>query len=237
MKNSIYILFIISFLLSGCKLNRNNNFYNTTLQEENMIGFFYEKPVIINKNDNKFLQFSNSYIVKTSENYCQYKIDFIKLYNSNNKKSQYTEIKNEDVLLYKLPENFEWLYCYVSDVIHGYLHIYDISKESFYGNFDKNRESGNIYRILLIDEYELLNKYSNVKRYGPLLEIKHNNYIIMFWDSFTGENVSQEYRYQLLDYYEGNNEILLRKYFGEDSEDYIYNIQSANFVYEVARKQ
>jgi len=244
MKKIIYIFLII--LLFGCsnKKVRSNSMKNNTvetnrqylddntldnssiLQEENNLNYFInEKPIII--------QFPNSYIINTSENFCQYKIDSINIYNSNSKESQSVEIKNKNVFLFKLPENDEWLYCFVSDDIHGYICIYDISKESFYGNFEENRKSGNTYRTLLIKEYELLKKYPNIKRYGPLLEIIYNHNVIRFWDSFVGENVAQKYRYQLLDYYEGYNEILIRKQLWEGSEDYIYNLQSDDYVCEI----
>jgi len=230
----IYLLLVISAFFTGCKFNRNNNIDFTVLHDDILSSdFIYEKPIIIINKDNKFLEFPNSYIINISEKYCQYKIDYIKIYNTNDKKSPYIEVKNEDVFLLKLPENNNWLYCYVSDFIHGFLYIYDISKESFYGNFDNNRESGNTYKKLLIDEYILANKYSNIKRYGPLLEIKYKYNVIKFWDSFTGENTSCEYRYQLLDYYEGSNEILIRKQLCNDSKDYIYNIKTAGFVCEI----
>jgi len=176
---------------------------------------------------------TNKQYINTSENFCQYKIDFINIYNSNNKKSKFVEIKDETVLLYKIPENDEWLYCFVSGDIHGYICIYDISEKSFYGNFEENKKSGNHYKMLLIKEYELLKKYSNMKRYGPLLEITINNNVIKFWDSFVGEKVAQEYRYQLLDYYEGHDEILIRKQLWEGSKDYIYNLKLANYVCEI----
>jgi len=171
--------------------------------------------------------------INISENFCQYKIDFINLYNSNNKKSHFIEIKNKDVLLFKIPENDEWLYCFVSDNIYGYLNIYDISEKSFYGNFEENKKSGNHYKMLLIKEYELLKKYTNIKRYGPLLEITINNNVIKFWDSFVGEKVTQQYHYQLLDYYKGYDEILIRKQLWEGSEDYIYNLKLANYVCKI----
>jgi len=233
----------------GCKHNKNSvfdtpfkslnhlktigHYSDDDIIENNLSCFIYEKPVVIIKDENKFLLFPNSYIISISEKYCKYNIDYIKIYSSNNKDSQYIDINNEDVFLFKLPENNNWLYCYVSDFIHGYLYVYDISKESFYGNFDDNRESGDTYKILLIDEYILLNKYSNIKRYGPLLEIKYNHKVINFWDSFTGEDPAGEYHFQLLNYFEKYNEILIRKQFYESSANYIYNIQLADYVREV----
>jgi len=251
MKIIILLLIIFSFS-TGCK--RNNNIYNsneynniaetnmqytdekiiddTIFHENNPSAFVYDLPFIMSKDDNTFLQFPNSYIINISENYREYKIDYVRIYYSNSKESQYIEVKNEDVLLFKLPGKCDWLYCYVSDFMHGYLYVYDISKESFYGNFDINRESGNYYRTSLIVEYELLNNYSNVKRYGPLLEIKYNNNVIRFWDSFPG-NKAGRHRYLLLDYYEKYNEILLVKQLWEGTETYIYNIQSAEYVCEI----
>jgi len=205
----------------------------TIFQENNLSEFIYDLPFIMTKDENTFLQFPNSYIINLSENYREYKIDYIRIYHSNSKDSQYIEVKNEDVLLFKLPGKCDWLYCYVSDFMHGYLYVYDISKESFYGNFDKNRESGNYYRMSLIDEYELINNYSNIERYGPLLEIKYNHNVIRFWDSFTGEKVVRDYHYLLLDYYEKNNEILIVKQLWEGSKAYIYNIQSTEYTCEI----
>jgi hypothetical protein len=205
---------------------------DTVFHDNNLSEFVYDLPFIMTKDENTFLQFPNSFVINISENYHEYKIDYIRIYYSNNKASQYIEVKNEDVFLYKLPGKCDWLYCYVSDYMHGYLYVYDISKESFYGNFDKNRESGNYYLMSLIVEYELLNNYSNVKRYGPLLEIKYNNNVIRFWDSFPGEKAGR-HRYLLLDYYAQYNEILLLKQFWEGSKAYIYNIKTAEYVCEI----
>jgi hypothetical protein len=206
---------------------------DTIFQEINLSEFIYDLPFIMTKDGNTFLQFPNSYIINISENYREYKIDYNRIYYSNSKESQYIVVKNEDVLLFKLPGKCDWLYCYVSDYMHGYLYVYDISKESFYGNFDINRESGNYYMMSLIVEYELLNNYSYIKRYGPLLEIKYNQNVIRFWDSFAGEKVTLGYHYLLLNYFEKNNEILIVKQLWEGTKAYIYNIQSAEYAREI----
>jgi hypothetical protein len=206
---------------------------DTIFHENNLFEFIYDLPFIMTKDENTFLQFPNSYVINISEDYRKYKINYIRIYYSNSKESQYMEVKNEDVLLFKLPGKCDWLYCYVSDYMHGYLYVYDISKESFYGNFDKNRESGDHYRMSLIVEYELINNYSNIERFGPLLEIKYDHNVIRFWDSFAGEKVTRDYHYLLLDYYEKNNEILIVKQLWEGSKAYIYNIQSAGYTREI----
>jgi len=248
----IFLLLIVSAFLNGCK--RNNNIYNsneynniaetnmqypgdkffddTIFYEDNLSEFIFDLPFIMSKDEDTFLQFPNSFIINISKKFCEYKIDNIRIYYSNSKSSQYIEVKNEKALLFKLPGKCDWLYCYISDFIHGYLYVYDISKESFYGNFDKNRESGNYYRMSLIDEYELINNYSNIERHGPLLEIKFNHNTIRFWDSFAGEG-EEKHHYLLLDYYEKLNEILIVKQLWEENKTYIYNIQSAEYVCEV----
>jgi len=84
----------------------------------------------------------------------------------------------------------------------------------------------------LIDEYELINNFSNIKRYGPLLEIKHNHNTIRFWDSFAGDK-AEKHHFLLLDYYEKFNEIIIVKQLWEETKTFIYNIQSAEYVCEI----
>jgi hypothetical protein len=190
------------------------------------------KPVLT-VNESAVLEFPDSRTVKVGSWEACYlcEIDTIKIYDSTNKKSGFSEIVNESVMLYKLPETEDWLYLVTSDLEnHGFIYVYDISEGSFYGNFEENEESFNSYRMLLIKEYEILKKNQNIKRYGPLLEIYYNHNVLKLWDSFSGEYGGN---YLLLDYYEEYNEAFIYKQLYEGGLYYIYSLQTGDFVCEI----
>ncbi|MDR0322076.1 MAG: hypothetical protein LBI28_11280 [Treponema sp.] len=241
MKKVIFIIILISQLFFGCKRNQNT-IINTYQESDNSTNideqYLYSESIegiIVQDNINSdrpiiigdVIQFSDSYSVDIWNEHCYYKIDNINIYETYNKESNFQKITDSNIKLFKLPYTEDWLYCYVTNDVRGYIYIYDISKESFYGDFEENRKSFNFYRMLLIREYEIITKYSNFRRYGPLLEINYNNTVIRFWDSFTGEMAQ---RYQLLDYYEGTNEIFIREQYYEGSSNHIYNLRLNNYV-------
>jgi hypothetical protein len=169
------------------------------------------------------------------DNYFSYKIDTINIYETYSKYSNYFKITNKEVKLYRIDDTDDWLYCYITNDMNGYIYIYDISKESFYGDFEENERSYNYYRMQLIKEYELLLRHSNVKRYGPLLEIFYNNNTIKFWNSFTSQTDTGKGRYRrlLLEYYEEYNEIIIQEYYYEGISNKIFNLKLNDFVCEI----
>jgi len=167
------------------------------------------KPVFMTESD--ILLLPDSSIIHTHGNYFSYKIDAIRIYDHANKRSNFSEIKDANVLLFKIPENEEWLYLVASKEnykYHGFISVYDLSNEAFYGDFEKNEQSGNWYASRLVKEYEVINAHQNVKRYGPLLEITYNNKVIRIWNTFHGRTDDGCY-YLLLDYYQEYDEVLI----------------------------
>jgi hypothetical protein len=189
-----------------------------------------EKPILM-VNESAILEFPNLRVEKVLWDYYFYKIDKIKIYDIKNKETNFLEIINERVYLYKLPETSDWLYLVTQDLRnHGFIYIYDISEESYYGNLEEKAKSGNEYERQLSTEYNILRKHQNAKRYGPLLEITYENKIIKILDNFNGIKSSS---YQLLDYYKEYNEILIRQQFYEGAFNSIYNLQLNDYVCDI----
>ena len=71
-------------------------------------------------------------------------------------------------------------------------------------------------------EHRLLQQFPKFKRYGPLLQVDHNNTIIKLWD--TGVEITSNWL-RLVDYYEEHEEILL-EHIGYESVSFrIYNLR------------
>jgi hypothetical protein len=172
-----------------------------------------EKPVVIEiDGEVRFLEFSNSRKVDINDTIARTGFLAIEVYDNANKEASYTVIHNAfDVLLFNLPETENWFYLYTPD-IHGFVNIYDhhsyIKNTSMYDN----------------DEEKVLKRLSNVRRYGPLLEIYYNNNVKKFWDYVDDKMGSRKYR--VLGYYEGYDEIFIKRQGGGNDEAFfIYNMR------------
>lgn len=199
-------------------------------------GTQYLKKPQMTIGESVIIEFDDSRIINIKLDYpypdeCyHYKIDKIKVHNKTSKNSKFTEIRNRDVMVFKLEGNEDWLYLVCADYKdHGYIYIYDVSKESFYGDFTENEESGNYYKSQLINEYNILEKHQNIKRYGPLLEISFNGNVSKLWDSFLS-GWDDGYRYQVVYCYPEYDEILLRIYYYEGGDHCIYSLRSNSIV-------
>ena len=127
------------------------------------------------------------------------RIDFIRVYDSKNKDSEYDEIHNELVALLRLDDTDDWLYLIASRGgfieegaidIHGYINIFDMPRCSFAHT-----------------ENRILSEHEKFQRFGPLLLINHNGNFIRVWDRFGGRNGISWLR--LEEYWPEYNEILL----------------------------
>jgi hypothetical protein len=195
-------------------------------------GYISSNPVRINNKNKQIPKFITEMRIEFFGNGLIYFIegaieytnrDILKIYNRNTIESDYYFTDCKKVYLIKIPETQNWFYSISYDAIAlGYIYIYDITEKSFYGNIEENKKSGNYYMYLLEKEYEITKQYQNIKRYGPLLMIKHNEGIIEFWDKFSGKAVG--YKILLLDYYLEYNEILIMEQYYEGSSYFIYNL-------------
>jgi hypothetical protein len=151
--------------------------------------------------------------------------DTLKVYDTNSKESRYFLTDHHDVFLFKLEETPGWFYVISSDYeIQGYLYLYEISEKSFYGDLEKNKNSGNYYRYLLNTEYDIIRQHKNIKRYGPLLTINLNGKIIEFLDTRYGTGFAG-LNYLIIDYYPNYNEILMYEQYYEGGNYFIYNLE------------
>jgi len=197
-----------------------------------------EKP-ILTISDKVYLELNNKIIIyfdlklPSFNTKCyEMNIDIIKIYDSANKEADFIEITDKNIMLFKLKESEDWLYLITHDFEnHGFVNIYDISKNAFYGDLKENAKSGNWYGLRLNIEYEIINDNQNISRYGPLLEIKYIDNVIRIWDSFSG--LLTMGKYLLLDYYKEYNEILIYKQYFEGSDLLIYNLKLEDFVCKI----
>ena len=232
MKKFIGILIIILFLFTiiNCKPKHNinildnehdNNEQITKIEFDNAVNLPEEKP--------GFSTFSRLNI--NDQIYYSMKIDKINIYENISKETNFIEITNEEVELYQIPESEDWLYIVSRDQnINGFIFIYDISMESFYGNLEENSKSRNYYRSRLYKEYEIIKNNINMNRYGPLLEITYNDNVFKFWDSFTGYHTFAYHKRLLLEYYEDYNEILILTVSGGGTSYIIHNSKTGDLV-------
>jgi hypothetical protein len=176
-----------------------------------------EKPVVIEiDGEVRFLEFSNSRKVDINDNIARIGIQSIKVYDNASREANYEIISFVlDALLFSLPETEDWLYLYAG--IHGFVNVYDLPP--------------NPTTIMWNDENKLLKRLPNSGRYGPLLEIHYNNNIKKFWD-YNDEKMGHR-KYMLYDYYEGYDEIIIRRTGGwHDETDFIYNMR-LDTIYEL----
>jgi hypothetical protein len=155
--------------------------------------------------------------------------DMLKVYSNNSKESDYILTNNENIYLIKIEDSPGWYYLISSDYeTQGYIYLYEISEKSFYGDFEKNKMSGNYYISELITEYEIIKKHNNIKRYGPLITINHNGKTTEFWNTRYGSGF-RGYNYLILDYKPEHNEILILNQFWEGSYYSIYNLEAEEY--------
>jgi hypothetical protein len=166
--------------------------------------------------------------------YCEYyNKDSIKVYKECNKESESFFVTKKELKFHKIQGIKDWLYLSADnsdDDNYGYIYVYDISEKSFYGNIEENMKSYNGYKMSLGSEYLITQRYKNIKRYGPLLAINHNNKTAEFWDSFSSFSYTID-KYLILEYYPKYNEVLIRVSHWEGVEEFIYNIESGYKCY------
>jgi len=162
----------------------------------------------------------------------------ITLYSKCTKESEYFTTDKEEVELHKIKGIKDWLYLtdgYSNSEVSGFVYLYDISDKSFYGDDIEGDKPladywSNYRRNLMKKEYDLVKKYPNINRYGPLLEIKHNNKTLEFWYTFCYPfNEAKSESYLLQDYYPDSNEILIREQYYEGAYDLIYNLNFEDY--------
>jgi len=230
MKKQLGILIILSlFAVMNCKSRHNINIINsqpdnnTQITEDKINNAIY---LIEHENNEQIIEIEPDNAINLPEVkpgfstfseldinqgiYYSIRIDKIKIYENISKETSFIEITNSDVELYQIPESEDWLYISTKNSnINGFIFIYDISMESFYGNLEENTKSGNFYLSRLYKEYEIVKNNSNMNRYGPLLEFTYNDNVFKFWDSFTGYHTFAYHNMLLLEYYKDYNEILI----------------------------
>ena len=178
--------------------------------------------VIVEKPDrleNGILQFKTGKTISMWENWLFYDIDDIRVYEKTTKDSNYTHIHNERVHLVKLDENEDWLYTASrKSGTEGFIFIYDISEESFYGNEYEKKSK----------EYKIIQEHPNIKRFGPLLVIYFNNNVIKIWGEFISEfGMQGNYLY---DYYPKYNEVLIKTVYYEDGDYSIFSLRRNEYI-------
>jgi hypothetical protein len=159
-------IIVISLFLNSCISfsNSNNADHNNSLELPN--------STTITKDD---LMYSGYYI----------HIDKIVSYDYQNKSTKSNIIENRDTYLFQIGDNDDWLFCVYDDLSYsGWINIYDLSRNSFYGNIDEKKKSDNYYYSSLVIEYNLTLNSNKYFRHGPLLLIKNNGKIIKIFDSF-----------------------------------------------------
>ena len=183
-----------------------------------------DKPIVLLE---RHLLFPDGRVVYLSESYIYSwwsTVNLINIYDSPDKKSRSSKIKDTNAYVLRLPEYDAWLYLVSEDLMrHGFVWVYDFSEKSFYGDFEKNAVSGNRLQSLLIKEYEVIKKHRNVKRYGPLLEIDYSGKTMRFWKDGGGDSVVS---YLILEYYEEPAEFLLYTQFYEGSEFTVHSLRT-----------
>jgi hypothetical protein len=232
MKIAFFVIFSITVLFVSCERKENKNisiqndfnantvetrnleYDNTaeTIEHKNDEPIYnieilsLEKPIaIIENGEPRYLQFPNSKRINIRENHSRLYIQTIKVYDDVNKEANFTELKNKHVTLIRLPETEDWLYLIYSSDIHGFINVYDLSSNNS-------------------DENELLQRFPNARRYGPLLEIHYNNNVKKIWDYFGGEMGGR--RYEVKNCYKEYDEILIVSYgYEHDVSYFIYNMR------------
>jgi hypothetical protein len=184
------------------------------------------EAVVMLQNDNKIIDLD----------YCQYfNQDTIKVYKECNKESESFLVSEKNLRFHKIQGINDWLYSrsdnYPKYEEFGFVYIYDISEKSFYGNIEERKKRNSYFDKPYVSEYEIIQRYKNIKRYGSLLTINHNNKTVEFWDTFLGLTAEAAVKkYLLLDYYPDYNEVLIYEQGYENSRNFIFNLESEKSV-------
>jgi len=184
------------------------------------------EAVVMLQNDNKIIDIDYNHYFNN---------DTIKVYKECNKESESFFTTKEILEFRKIRGIKDWLYLMSGYPEHenlGFVYLYDISEKSYYGNIEEDKKSDNYFSRSRVSEYETIQRYKNIKRYGPLLTINHNNKTVEFWNSFHTLREASELNksYTLLDYYPNYNEILIRTRYYEGSTTAIFNLESEKSV-------
>ena len=236
MKIAFFVIYSVIILFVSCEKKENTNIsvpndfhtnleygntaetieaetieYRNNEQIHNTENIYPEKPIVIEiDGEARFLEFPNSIKLSIDEYIVRTSFRAIKVYDNASKEANYVVIHDAfGVLLFSLPEIEDWFYLYTPD-IHGFVNIYDhpLSITTIYDN----------------GERKILERLPNVRRYGPLLEIHYNNNIKRIWDYY--DDITRHRSYRVLDYYEGYDEIFIRRDgSGHDEAFFIYNMQ------------
>ena len=192
-------------------------------------GYLARYPIVINSNGKQIPKFIYDLEIKMFHNGIIFTFDGaivytnndqLIIYTNNNKESNTFTIDDDTVYLISITETPGWFYAVTKNAeALGYIYIYDISEKSSYGDII-NKEASEL-KYPLEREYLIVKNNKNINRYGPLLQINHNNKQIEFINTFNGLSGSQ---YFLLDYYPVYNEILIDERGYEDGKTSIYNL-------------
>lgn len=189
-------------------------------------GYLAKYPIVIKSNEKKVPKYIYDLEIKMFPNeeifYAEaaieyYNNDILTVYENSIKNNDYFITDTEIIYLYQIEDMPDWFYS-ISNKAEplGYIFIYDISLESYYGDYEENKKKGKLNK-----EYELIKQYNNINRYGPLLLIEHNGKKNQFLNSFNGLRGGL---YQLINYFPMHNEMLAIEQYYEDSNTFIYNL-------------
>jgi len=187
-----------------------------------------KNALLDNNNDNIDIELNDpfDFILSTEGTIKYLNRDTLILYKSNSKDSESIIIDHKDVFLTKVEETPGWYYLVAKyREIEGYIYIYDISKKSFYGEVETDEESRN-YRFHIVKEYNLINQYENINRYGPLITINHHGKVLEYIDTFDG---FFGYFYRFIEYYPEINELLIEKASLAGVFNFIYNLEYSEY--------
>lgn len=148
-----------------------------------------EKPIIL---EDRYCEFSNGQRINFGQQ-CEsrnYKIDYLRVYEKTSRTSSYFEIHDKEIVFYKLDGTEDWLYVFLfnsigtGEYLHGFVYVYEISEESFYGSSEDMKKPW--YSETLKKEYDIINKHKNIKRFGPVVMVYYDYNVFKFWDKFYG---------------------------------------------------
>ena len=197
-------------------------------------GYLFHKPVdsrIRNTQIAKMIAESEkselyeTFIMRIEGAILYYNNDALMVYEKNTRESVSFPTNYNNVFLIKIEETPGWFYLISYDYkTQGYIYLYDISENSYYGNLEGDGKNGPFPKSWLKTEYEIIKHNQNIKRYVPLLSINHKGKTTEFLDTCYGDGVAG-YRYLLFDYYPEFNEILINRTWWEGWENYMYNLE------------
>jgi hypothetical protein len=190
-----------------------------------------ERPVL--SEDQRYFEFTNGQRINIwddDSSKISYYIDNIRVYNETAKTSDNFEINDKFVGFYKIDGNDDWLYlrCTSTDewTINGFVYIYDIPESGFY-RYMGNR-TGELGFIR--SEYDIIQNFGNISRFGPILMVHYDYRIIRFGDSFKGETGNSDH---IIGYFPEYDEILIAtSIFPNDTNVSLYDLRLNRYVLE-----